>query len=155
EKILGLVDALAADGIALEHVDVGGGLGTRYRDETPIAMSDYASMLRARFRGRRETLIFEPGRRLVADAGGLLTRVLYLKPGAARNFAIVDAAMNDLLRPSLYDAWHAVDPVRVRAGQPIAWDLVGPVCESADFLAHDRHLALADGDLLAIRSAGA
>ena len=106
----------AADGIALEHIDLGGGLGIRYRDETPVAIDDYAQMVRELMRGRRERLLFEPGRRLVGDAGVLLTRVRVVKPGAARNFAIVDAAMNDLLRPSLYGAWHDVDPVRPRGG---------------------------------------
>jgi diaminopimelate decarboxylase len=154
-RLFSLVDALAAEGIALSHVDVGGGLGIRYRDETPVAVADYAAMILALFRGRRERLLLEPGRRLVADAGVLLTRVRVLKTGAARNFAIVDAAMNDLVRPALYDAWHAVDPVRPRAGDALALDVVGPVCESADFLALDRRLALAEGDLLAVRSAGA
>ncbi|MEP7274881.1 MAG: diaminopimelate decarboxylase [Betaproteobacteria bacterium] len=154
-KVLGLVDALAAQGIALAHVDVGGGLGIRYRDESPVALRDYAAMLSELFRGRRERLLFEPGRRLVGDAGVLLTRVLYLKPGAPRGFAIVDAAMNDLLRPALYGAWHGVDAVRPHGGETRAWDVVGPVCESGDFLALDRALALAEGDLLAIRTAGA
>ena len=154
-RIFALVDALAGEGIALAHVDVGGGLGIRYRDETPVAVDDYAAMILALFRGRRERLLLEPGRRLVADAGVLLTRVRVLKPGAARNFAVVDAAMNDLLRPALYDAWHAVDPVRPRSGGAVAMDIVGPVCESADFLALDRTLALAEGDLLAVRAAGA
>ncbi|MCC7326477.1 MAG: diaminopimelate decarboxylase [Burkholderiales bacterium] len=154
-KLLGLVDRLRADGIALAHVDLGGGLGIRYRDEEPVSLSDYARMIRALFAGRPERLLFEPGRRLVGDAGVLLTRVEFLKPGTARDFAIVDAAMNDLLRPSLYDAWHAVDPVRPRRGDERAWEIVGPVCESGDFLARDRWLALAAGDLLAIRAAGA
>jgi diaminopimelate decarboxylase len=155
EKILALVDALAGDGIALSHVDVGGGLGIRYRDEHPVPLTEYAAMLQTLFRGRREKLVLEPGRRLVGAAGVLLTRVTFLKPGAARNFAIVDAAMNDLLRPSLYDAWHGVDPVRLRDVAPTRWDLVGPVCESADFLALDRALAIEEGDLLAVRTAGA
>jgi len=154
-RILALVDALAADGIALSHVDVGGGLGIRYRDETPVDLADYAAMLTTLFRGRPERLLLEPGRRLVGDAGVLLTRVVYLKPGAPRSFAIVDAAMNDLVRPALYGAWHAVDPVRPRDGGTRTWDIVGPVCESGDFLAHDRPLALAEGDLLAVRAAGA
>ena len=155
EKMLSLVDALAVDGISLAHVDVGGGLGIRYRDETPAPLGEYASMLLKLFRGRRETLLLEPGRRLVGDAGVLLTRVLYLKMGDAKNFAIVDAAMNDLVRPSLYDAWHAVDAVRPRAAEPRRWDIVGPVCESGDFLALDRTLSLCEGDLLAIRTTGA
>ena len=154
-RVLGLVDALAADGIALEHIDVGGGLGIRYRDETPVDIGDYAAMVRNLMRGRRELLLLEPGRRLVADAGVLLTRVRVVKAGGARNFAIVDAAMNDLLRPSLYGAWHGVDAVRPRQGDAVHYDIVGPICESGDFLAHDRLLLLAEGDLLAIRSAGA
>ena len=154
-KILDLVDVLGAAGIPLAHVDVGGGLGIRYRDERPVPLPDYAAMLTGLFRGRRERMVFEPGRRLVGDAGILLTRVLYLKDGTPKRFAIVDAAMNDLLRPSLYGAWHAVDAVRPRAGAPLAWDIVGPVCESGDFLALDRPLVLAEGDLLAVRAAGA
>jgi len=154
-KVLDLVDRLAAEGIALQHIDLGGGLGIRYRDETPVPLADYAAMVRALFRGRRERLLFEPGRRLVGDAGVLLTRVTYLKPGRDRAFAIVDAAMNDLLRPALYDAWHPVDPVRPRAEPPQRWNIVGPVCESGDFLAHERELALAAGDALAIGAAGA
>ena len=155
EKVLALVDDLSAQGIALEHIDVGGGLGIRYRDETPLRLADYAAMLVHSFRGRRETLVLEPGRRLVGDAGVLLTRVLYLKVGQPRRFAVIDAAMNDLIRPSLYDAWHAVDPVMPRPTEPLQWDIVGPVCESADFLAHDRMLALDENDLLAVRSVGA
>ena len=154
-RLLSLVDALAADGIALDHIDLGGGLGIRYRDETPVATGAYADMVRALFRTRRERLLLEPGRRLVGEAGVLLTRVRVLKPGASRNFAVVDAAMNDLLRPALYDAWHAVDPVRPGDGDALQWDVVGPVCESGDFLALDRRLALAEGDLLAVRAAGA
>jgi diaminopimelate decarboxylase len=154
-KLLELVDALAAAGIRLEHVDLGGGIGIRYRDETPVDLADYSAMIAALFRGRSEMLILEPGRRLTGNAGILLTRVCYLKPGAERSFAIVDAAMNDLLRPALYDAWHDVRPVRPRNERPRTWQIVGPVCESADFLARDRELALAEGDLLAILSAGA
>ena len=154
-RMLGLVDALAGEGIALEHIDFGGGLGIRYRDENPVPIRDYAAMLRELMRGRRERLLIEPGRRLVGDAGVLLTRVRVVKTGAPRSFAIVDAAMNDLLRPALYDAWHAVDPVRPRAGGEARYDVVGPICESADFLARDRMLSLAEGDLLAVRSAGA
>jgi diaminopimelate decarboxylase len=154
-KVLDLVDRLRADGIDLTHIDVGGGLGIRYRDETPMALTDYAAMLRTLFAGRRERLLLEPGRRIVGSAGVLLTRVEYLKPGLARNFAIVDAAMNDLLRPALYSAWHPVDAVRPRSGDERAWDVVGPVCESGDFLALDRRLSLAPGDLLAVGAAGA
>ncbi|HEY3179317.1 MAG TPA: diaminopimelate decarboxylase [Casimicrobiaceae bacterium] len=155
EKMLSLVDELTARGIALTHIDVGGGLGIRYRDETPVPLTEYGAMLKALFRGRRETLLLEPGRRLTGDAGVLLTRVLYLKTGLPKSFAIVDAAMNDLIRPSLYDAWHAVDPVNPRSTEPRRWDIVGPVCESGDFLALDRSLALREHDLLAIRTTGA
>jgi diaminopimelate decarboxylase len=154
-KMLALVDALAHDGIALEHVDFGGGLGIRYRDENPVPTGDYAAMVRELMQGRRERLLFEPGRRLVGDAGILLTRVRVIKTDSARNFAVVDAAMNDLARPSLYDAWHGVDPVRLRTVVAAPFDVVGPVCESADFLARDRSLAIEEGDLLAVRSAGA
>ena len=154
-KLLALVDALAENGIRLDHVDVGGGLGIRYRDEAPLPLDEYAAMLAGMMRGRPERLLFEPGRRLVGDAGVLLTRVEYLKRGEGRNFAIVDAAMNDLLRPALYDAWHPVSAVRPREEAGETWQVVGPVCESADFLASDRTLALAPGDLLAIGAAGA
>jgi diaminopimelate decarboxylase len=155
QKVLELVDRLAADGIPLAHIDLGGGLGIRYRDETPVPLADYAAMVIGLCKGRREKLLFEPGRHLVGEAGVLLTRVEYLKPGDPRNFAIVDAAMNDLLRPALYDAWHPVTAVRPREGAARRWDIVGPVCESGDFLAHDRSLALAEGDLLAVGAAGA
>ena len=154
-KLLALVDALADDGIALSHIDVGGGLGIRYRDETPVAIADYAATLRAQMSGRRERLLLEPGRRLVGDAGVLLTRVRVVKHGESRNFAVVDAAMNDLVRPALYAAWHGVDVVQPRAAPEHVYDIVGPVCESGDFLARGRKLALADGDLLAVRAAGA
>jgi diaminopimelate decarboxylase len=155
EKVFALADKIEADGIAIGHVDLGGGLGIGYRGEATIAPRDYADAVRRARGTRRHRMLFEPGRFLVGDAGVLLTRVLYLKPGAGRDFAIVDAAMNDLIRPALYDAWHDVVPVRPRAGPARRWQIVGPVCESADFLAHDRELALEAGDLLAVRSAGA
>lgn len=154
-KVLGLVDELASDGIPLEHVDLGGGIGIRYRDETPVALEDYARTIREAIGPRPLKLMLEPGRSLVGNAGLLLTRVAYLKPGDERHFAIVDAAMNDLLRPALYEAWHDVRPVRPHAGEVRTWEIVGPVCESADFLAQGRDLALTEGDLLAIMSAGA
>jgi diaminopimelate decarboxylase len=154
-KLLALVDALAADGIALSHIDVGGGLGIRYRDETTVAIADYAAAIREQMSGRRERVLLEPGRRLVGDAGVLLTRVRVVKHGESRNFAVVDAAMNDLVRPALYAAWHGVDVVQPRAAPEHVYDIVGPVCESGDFLARDRKLALAEGDLLAVRTAGA
>jgi len=154
-KAVDLVDGLAAEGIRLAHIDVGGGLGIRYRDEHIIDPVDYARAI-VRLRGERPLkLLLEPGRFLVGNAGILLTRVNCLKSGPVRNFAIVDAAMNDLLRPALYDAWHEVLPVRRGAQSPLLWQIAGPICESADFLAHDRNLALAEGDLLAICSAGA
>jgi diaminopimelate decarboxylase len=155
EKAFALTDTLAAEGIRLEHIDLGGGIGIRYRDEEMIDTCEYAKAI-GRLRGNRPLkLLLEPGRFLVGNAGVLLTRVAYLKPGAVKSFAIVDAAMNDLLRPALYDAWHDVRPVRPRIEPPAVWQLAGPVCESADFLALDRSLALAEGDLLAICSAGA
>jgi diaminopimelate decarboxylase len=155
EKLFALVDRIEADGIALAHVDLGGGLGIRYRSEETIDPYQYALAVQRARGARKHRLLFEPGRFLVGNAGVLLTRVLYLKPGGARDFAIVDAAMNDLIRPALYDAWHDVEAVRPRDDAPRRWQIVGPVCESADFLAHDRDLALAAGDLLAVRSAGA
>ena len=154
-RIFELVDTLAAEGILLSHVDLGGGLGVRYQDENVIAIDAYAAAVRTAAGARTQRLMFEPGRLLVADAGVLVTRVEYLKRGEEKSFAIVDAAMNDLLRPALYDAWHGVDPVRPRDAAADTWEVVGPVCESADFLARARKLALAPGDLLAIRSAGA
>jgi diaminopimelate decarboxylase len=158
ERLLELVDELAADGIRLHHLDLGGGLGVAYRDEAEFDLDTYQSALRQRLSGRGLELVLEPGRFLVANGGILLTRVEYLKPASdpgGRNFAIVDAAMNDFIRPTLYGAWHAVEPVRRGAHAQATWDVVGPVCESGDFLAHDRRLALADGDLLAILGAGA
>ena len=127
----------------------------RARDEETIDAYEYGLAVRQELGSRTHRLLFEPGRFLVGNAGVLLTRVEYLKPGTAKNFAIVDAAMNDLLRPALYDAWHPVDPVRPRVGDERHWEIVGPVCESADFLGHERMLAIAAGDLLAVLSAGA
>jgi len=154
-KVLALVDRLSAEGIRLEHIDLGGGIGIRYRDEETVDPNQYALAIRRLLGSRPLKLLFEPGRFLVGNAGVLLTRVSYLKPGPLRNFAIVDAAMNDLLRPALYDAWHDVRPVVPRTLAEQSWQVVGPVCESADFLARDRMLALVEGDLLAILSAGA
>lgn len=159
DRVLALIDRLAARGITIDHLDVGGGLGIRYRDETPPSPAEYAAALCERVSGRDLKLVCEPGRVLVGNAGILLTRVELLKPGAEpedRHFAIVDAAMNDLLRPALYDGWHAIVPV-AEAGAAAArpWEIVGPICETGDFLGHDRELALAEGDLLAVRSAGA
>ena len=155
DKLLQLVDRLQSEGIQLHHIDLGGGLGIRYRDETPPSIQDYLAPLLGELKNRRLKILFEPGRRLVGNAGILLTRVEYLKPGEAKNFAIVDAAMNDLARPALYDAWHDIQPVSPRTGSPRAWDIVGPVCESSDFLGRERPLDLQAGDVLAIMSAGA
>lgn len=157
DKVLDLVDRLAADGIVLEHIDVGGGMGITYRADDPApAVADYLAPMLSRLKSRKEKLVFEPGRSLVGNAGMLLTRVVTLKPGEEKHFAVVDAAMNDLMRPALYDAWH--DIVKVGADGTAAsraWEIVGPVCESGDFLGHDRELALTEGDLLAVLSAGA
>jgi len=160
ERLLALVDTLAADGIAVEHVDVGGGLGVRYRDERPPSLEAYAEALLARLGnrgGQGPTLVFEPGRWLVAEAGVLLTRVEYVKRNTGRNFIVVDAGMNDLLRPALYDGWHEIDPVRRAdaAASATRYDVVGPVCESADFLGRQRALDVRAGDVLAVRTVGA
>jgi diaminopimelate decarboxylase len=203
EKVLALVDSLAAEGIVLEHLDLGGGLGICYDDETPPSIADYAAALLSALQGRSEKIIVEPGRVLVGNAGALLTRVEYLKHGEEKNFAIVDAAMNDLMRPALYDAYHAIRPVCCEpspqssdeltshsakpksagqaAGYPASgrgserevgqagilsqgknsqkqsmiYEVVGPVCETGDFLGHARELAISQGDLLAVMSAGA
>jgi len=154
-KVLGLVDQLAAEGIRLDHIDLGGGLGIRYDDETPPAVADYLAPLLKVFEGRAEELCFEPGRSLVGNAGLLLTRVEYLKPGEEKNFAIVDAAMNDLARPALYDAYHETVAVIERDQSAQSYDVVGPICESGDFLARQRELAIEEGDLIALLSAGA
>lgn len=155
DKILDLVDRLESEGIAISHIDAGGGLGIRYRDESPPTAAHYAQALLDRVGSHGQRLLLEPGRALTGNAGLLLTRVEYLKHGDDRSFAVVDAAMNDLMRPALYDAWHEVLPVRVPAGETRQYDIVGPVCESGDFLARDRELAVREGDLLAIMSAGA
>ena len=154
DRVLELADRLQAEGIALDHVDIGGGLGIRYRDESPPAASDYAKALASRLGSRSLKILLEPGRALVGEAGLLLTRVEYLKHGRERNFAVVDAAMNDLLRPALYDAWHEVRPVREGHGGA-HYEIVGPVCETGDFLARDRELDLREGDLIAVMAAGA
>ena len=155
EKILALVDALAKDGIVIEHIDLGGGKGIRYRDETELSAAEYLAPLLKVLDGRKEKLAFEPGRSLVGNAGLLLTKVEILKHGEEKDFALVDAAMNDLVRPALYDAFHDIVPVAPRQGDARCYEIVGPICESGDFLGHDRDLALAEGDLLAILSAGA
>ncbi|WP_168015698.1 diaminopimelate decarboxylase [Halomonas salinarum] len=159
DRLLVLLERLEARGIQVDHMDLGGGLGVPYQGERPPAPFDYASALLERLAshgGRELTLLFEPGRSIAANAGVMLTRVEFLKPGETKNFAIVDAAMNDLIRPALYQAWQAILPVDTRETRKGAtYDVVGPVCETGDFLGKDRDLAIAAGDLLAVRSAGA
>ncbi|WP_429085140.1 diaminopimelate decarboxylase [Aeromonas veronii] len=156
DKLLRLIDGLAAEGIHIHHLDVGGGLGVNYGSEQPPHPTEYAEALKQKLAGRDLTLLFEPGRAIVANAGVLLTRVEYLKPGETRNFALIDAGMNDMLRPSLYGAWMNIIEVDSRAGHaPAIYDVVGPVCETGDFLGKERTLAIAEGSLLAVRSAGA
>ena len=155
EKVLVLVDQLAGAGIKLEHLDLGGGLGIRYDDETPPSIAEYAKALLGALGGRPEKLIIEPGRVLVGNAGMLLTRIEYLKHGEEKNFAIVDAAMNDLMRPALYDAYHAIWPVQKRTGKTQQYEVVGPICETGDFIGHGREMAVDKGDALAVMSAGA
>jgi diaminopimelate decarboxylase len=162
ERVLELVDRLAAHGIELHHLDLGGGLGIAYRDEAPPARGELLSALFERVqawageRGREmPELMFEFGRSMVGNAGLLLSRVEVLKENGDRHFAVVDAAMNDLMRPAMYEAWHDIVPVIARSTSPRTYDVVGPVCESGDWLGRSRELALAEGDLLAILSAGA
>ncbi len=155
DKVLLLVDKLAASGITLHHIDLGGGLGICYQDEDAPTVKSYLQPLLQKLKDRSLKIILEPGRRLVGNAGALLTKVEFLKPGDVKNFAIVDAAMNDLARPALYDAWHDIVPVVPRDAGTQRWEIVGPICESGDFLGHGRPLAIEPGDLLAIMSAGA
>jgi len=155
-RIAALTDRLARAGIALKHIDIGGGIGIRYQDEAPQPIGAFLDGALGMLSGRTETLIVDPGRSIVGNAGVLLSRVEYVKPGPARNFMVVDAAMNDLIRPALYGAWHDVRQVREAGGGTHAiYDVVGPVCESGDFLAKDRRLSAREGDLLAFMSAGA
>lgn len=155
DRLLRLIDQLAQVGITIHHLDLGGGLGVTYNQERPPAVHDYIAAVKERIGRRPLELMFEPGRSIVANAGVLLTRVLYLKPTAEKNFAIIDAAMNDNIRPALYQAWQEVVPVQPREGETQTWDIVGPVCETGDFLAKSRDLALHEGDLLAMKSCGA
>jgi len=158
DRLLDLVEAIEAEGIRLHHLDIGGGLGIRYRDEEPPPAGELVrrvlQRLDERGHGQRE-LLLEPGRSLVGNAGVLLTEVLYLKPGEQKNFCIVDAAMNDLVRPAMYEAWMDIVPCETGGGQAQAYDVVGPVCESGDWLGRERQLAVAPGDRLAVLSAGA
>jgi diaminopimelate decarboxylase len=166
DKLIELIDNLAGEGIVLHHLDIGGGLGVNYGaegDKPPVPVGDYLGRLFARidawraekYDGKPVKVIFEPGRSIVADTGVLLTKIEFLKPGVEKNFAIVDAAMNDLMRPTLYQAWMGVQPVVPREGAKLSYDVVGPVCESGDWLARERDLAVEPGDLLAIMTAGA
>jgi diaminopimelate decarboxylase len=155
DKVLGLVDALTELNIHIQHIDVGGGVGITYNDETPPEFATYTAAIMQKLAGRGVKVLFEPGRALVGNAGVLLTKVEYLKPGESKNFAIVDAAMNDLMRPALYDAYHNITTIAESPTQAQTYEVVGPVCESGDFLGHDRSLAIAEGDYLAIHSAGA
>jgi diaminopimelate decarboxylase len=154
-KVIDLVDRLAAEGISLQHIDLGGGLGIRYRDENPPPPDSYVRALLECVGERPQQILLEPGRSLVGNAGLLLTRVEYLKFGDTRNFAVVDAAMNDLIRPALYGAYHEILQIRSSNAASMLYEIVGPVCETGDFLAHDRELRLSEGDLLAVMSAGA
>jgi diaminopimelate decarboxylase len=163
DKVIELVDQLEAEGIPLHHLDIGGGIGITYDKEEPVPVRDYLGRLFARihawrdskYQGRAIKVLFEPGRSIVGNAGILLTQVHYLKHGSGKNFAVVDAAMNDLMRPAMYEAWHGVQAVQQRQGDPNIYDVVGPVCESGDWLARARTLTIEEGDLLAIMSAGA
>ncbi|HZX32640.1 MAG TPA: diaminopimelate decarboxylase [Rhodocyclaceae bacterium] len=156
DRILVLVDQLASEGIAIHHLDLGGGLGIRYKDgDQQPTVASYLVPLLDKLKGRGLKVVLEPGRRLVGNAGLLLTQVEFLKPGEGKNFAIIDAAMNDLMRPALYEAWHDILPVTPRQGAGTTYDVVGPVCESGDFLGQERNLCIEPGDLLAVMSAGA
>ncbi len=163
DKLIELIDTLAAEGIRLHHLDIGGGIGINYDNDQPVAVGDYLSRLFAKIDAWRKQkhggapikVLFEPGRSIVGNAGILLTEVQYIKHGETKNFAIVDAAMNDLMRPAMYEAWHGVQTVVQGDAAPATYDVVGPVCESGDWLARSRELAIKEGDLLAIMSAGA
>ena len=155
DRVFALVDTLANQGIPLQHIDLGGGVGIRYRDEAEPDLVAYGQLLAERFSGRREKLLLEPGRSLVGNAGVLLTQIEYLKPGEAKNFAIVDAAMNDLMRPALYEAYHEIVPLSAREGSQHRYDIVGPICETGDFIGFARDLSIVEGDYLALLSVGA
>ncbi|MFK7863556.1 MAG: diaminopimelate decarboxylase [Pseudohongiellaceae bacterium] len=155
DKLLEMVDQLKSEGIVLKHFDMGGGLGVTYDDEKPPQPDELINAVRGRFETRDLTLMVEPGRSIAANAGIFLTQVEYVKTTEFKNFAIVDGAMNDLIRPALYSAWQEIVAAETKAGDSKPYDIVGPVCESADFLGKDRDLILEQGDLLAVRSAGA
>ena len=155
ECLLDLIHDLRTLGIRLQHIDLGGGLGVNYQAETPPSIQDYVAVLKERLQDQALELVLEPGRSIVAEAGALITEVLYLKPTPDKQFAIVDAAMNDLLRPALYGAWQDIQPVTLYDGESHVWDVVGPICETGDFLGKNRAMVLSQGDLLSIMGAGA
>jgi diaminopimelate decarboxylase len=155
DRLLALIDQLAASGIRISHLDLGGGLGVTYRDETPPSVAAYMAAIKKKIGDRPLSLLFEPGRSISANAGVLLTQVMFLKPTEDKNFAIIDAAMNDNIRPALYQAWQDIRPLKPRVSEHKKWDIVGPVCETSDFLGKDRLLAIEPGDYLAVMSAGA
>jgi diaminopimelate decarboxylase len=155
KRVLALVDELKTHGIELQHLDLGGGLGIRYQDETPPSPAEQIAALLAELGDRKVEILIEPGRAIVGNAGVLLSEVLYLKHNEEKNFAIIDAAMNDLMRPALYGAWQEIVPLQQREGETRCYDLVGPVCETGDFLGKDRLLNLQAGDFIAVKSAGA
>lgn len=155
ECLLDLIHDLRTLGIRLQHIDLGGGLGVNYQAETPPSIQDYVAVLKERLQDQALELVLEPGRSIVAEAGALITEVLYLKPTPDKQFAIVDAAMNDLLRPALYGAWQDIQPVTLYDGESHVWDVVGPICETGDFLGQNRAMVLSQGDLLSIMGAGA
>ncbi|MEX1200430.1 MAG: diaminopimelate decarboxylase [Methylophaga sp.] len=155
KRVLLLIDELADNGIAIHHLDIGGGLGIQYKDETPPTPAEYAAAMQDLLKDRPLEILMEPGRAIAGNAGILLSKVEYIKASDDKRFAIVDAAMNDLLRPALYQSWMAIEAVKPRDSAPLSYDIVGPVCETGDFLGKDRQLAIESGDLLAVRSAGA
>ena len=155
DRLLVLIDDLDRDGVPIHHLDLGGGIGIRYRDEQPTDLGQWADAVKQRLDGRELEIVVEPGRSIVGNAGTLLTRIEYLKPTPHKNFAVVDAAMNDLIRPSLYSAWQHIVPVVYKDVPVQTMDVVGPICESTDFLGKDRELAVEQGDLLAVMSSGA
>lgn len=155
KRVLSLMDTLAEQGVKIEHLDLGGGLGVCYKDEVPPTPAEYINALTAELGERDIALVFEPGRSISANAGVLLTKVEFLKPGPEKNFAIIDAAMNDMLRPSLYQAWLDLVPLEQRDGSGEVYDFVGPVCETGDFLAKQRQMNIVSGDVLALKGSGA
>lgn len=155
DRVLVLIDQLADMNINIHHLDLGGGLGIQYRDETPPLPAEYAAALSEKLKGRELQILIEPGRAIAGNAGILVTQVEFLKSNGEKNFAIVDAAMNDLMRPALYSAWQDIIPVNKKVGDTQSYDIVGPICETGDFLGKDRDLNISAGDLLAVRSSGA